>query len=76
MIKFTIENCKLWLPKLKKPMFIGSVSLRVMAKFMAAAEFSLTNPNTFNPAIPAALIKAILALHPQLAGTAKTQSLI
>jgi len=57
-------------------MLIGSVSLRVMAKLIAAAEFSLTKPNTFNPATPAALTKANLALHPQLAGTARTQSLI
>lgn len=57
-------------------MLIGSVSLRVMAKLMAAAEFSLTKPNTFNPATPAALTKANLAFHPQLAGTARTQSLI
>lgn len=55
---------------------MGSVSLRVMAKLIAAAVFSLTNPNTFNPATPAALINANLAFHPQLAGTAKTQSLI
>ena len=38
-LRITIENCKLWLPKLKNPIFIGSVSFLVIAKFIAAAEF-------------------------------------
>lgn len=64
------------LPKLKKPMFIGSVSLRVIAKFMAAAEFSLIRPRMFNSAILAAFMRAILAFQPQLGGMANTASLM
>ena len=71
-----IENWRLLLPKLKKPMLIGSVSFRVIAKLIAAAEFSLTRPNTEREAMLAAFSKAILDFQPQLGGMAKTASLI
>jgi len=43
---------------------------------IAAAEFSLINPNTDNYAKYAEFTKLILALGPQLAGTVSTTSLI
>ena len=72
----TIVICKLWLPRLKNPILIGSESFLVMAKWMATAEFSLTRPRMFISAIEAALTKAILDLKPQWAGTVSTASLI
>lgn len=73
---WTIDIWKLWLPMLKKPIFTGSESFLVIAKWIAAAEFSLITPRTLISARYAALMRANLALNPQWAGTVKTASLM
>lgn len=57
-------------------MFNGSVSLRDIANWMAAAEFQFINPNTENSAKYAAFTKLILAWNPQFDGTESTTSRI
>ena len=72
----TIEIWSMLLPRLKKPTLTGSVSFRVMAKWIAAAEFSLMRPSTLRSAMAAAFTRDILDRNPQWAGTVRTASLM